>query len=270
MRDPDVLYKTKLSGVFPDAQAIPASTETAKDGSPYSYLNINDLTLGWIQALFYQTGGAVPDGQPEVKDASQIIDLMRQLFNTPEFQQISASGAVVFGKTNHQIELDVSLGNVDIDALDLSDFIGQHVHFYAVGSGNGSIAGGNGVYVNGIFITENTGGVHLWGVSGGLWKADNGVTADYVSTQNIKNYSNGHMEISRTLTVAGTATDAFSVSFSSIPRFRTGVLSAGTSASTFYTESVTSLTSSAINIDVHSNIPDYISKDVSYICEEKY
>lgn len=106
--------------------------------------------------------------------------LMRNETDTYGYE-IAASGAFVQQFANNVVLLDVSIGNVDIDALSLSDFIGQHVHFYAVGSGIGSIAGGNGVYVNGIFITENTGGAHLWGVSGGLWKADNVITADFVS-----------------------------------------------------------------------------------------
>jgi len=106
---------------------------------------------------------------------------------------IDASGPVVPKFSNNVVEMDVSLGNVDIDALDLSDFIGQHVHFYAVGSGIGSIAGGNGVYVNDIFITTNTGGAHGYGVSGGLWKFDNGVTADYFSALRIRQHSNGYM-----------------------------------------------------------------------------
>jgi hypothetical protein len=95
--------------------------------------------------------------------------------------EISASGAFspVFG--HNTVELDTSLGNVDIDPLPLSDFIGQTVHFYAVGSGIASIGGGNGVYVNGVYITENTGGAVCRGVSGGLWRLDNGITADWVS-----------------------------------------------------------------------------------------
>jgi len=120
--------------------------------------------------------------------------LMRNETDTYGYE-ISASGAFIPVFGNSVVELDVSLGNVDISTLNLSDFIGQHIHFYAVGSGIGSIAGGNGVYVNKIFITENTGGAHLWGVSGGLYKVENGITANYASgNYNIIKYSSGKMD----------------------------------------------------------------------------
>lgn len=175
---PDIF--NNIIGTYPNVFAKDATGAGSTDGTEYKKTVVDELLFGWLQKTL-NTVGQTPNGVAETSSTSQIFDAMREAFNTPEFQQIAASGAVVFGKTNHQIELDVSLGNVDISALALSDFIGQHVHFYAVGSGIGSIAGGNGVYVNKIFITENTGGAHLWGVSGGLWTADNGVTADYVS-----------------------------------------------------------------------------------------
>jgi hypothetical protein len=129
--------------------------------------------------------------------------------STVSLKKVSASGPVVFGPVSYEIELDVSLGNVDIDPLPLSDFIGQTVHFYAVGSGIGSIGGGNGVYVNGVYITENTGGAVCRGVSGGLWKLDNGVTADWVSAETrINQYSYGYMILDYNASLDVTTTTA--------------------------------------------------------------
>lgn len=99
-------------------------------------------------------------------------------------QTISASGALTLGFSDHKVEVDVSLGNVAISALPVPDFLGQKLHVFATGSGIASIDGGNGVYANGIFITENTGGAHLESVDNGgtlEWRAVNDVTADWVS-----------------------------------------------------------------------------------------
>lgn len=144
MRTPTVLYDSRVTGVFPDAKAKDASTETAFDGSPSLAINIDDLTLGWLQALL-TLNGDTPDGQPELKDDSQILDNLRQMAAFKELQTIAASGALVFGKRSFSIELDTTGGNLAISTLPLPDFIGQTVDFVVRGAGIATIAAGNGI-----------------------------------------------------------------------------------------------------------------------------
>lgn len=128
---------------------------------------------------------------------SQFYDAFEIMAAVPRKQFVPSSQALVLGKYDWEVEVDLSLGNVAISALPVPDFIGQRVHIYGVGTGIGSIAGGTGLYVNGVFFTENTGGVFLTAVSLTEWRAENGVTADYVSSlRNIKKTSNGDMDIS--------------------------------------------------------------------------
>lgn len=182
MRTFSTLYK-QLTGVFPEVKAKNASTETALDGTDWADINIDDILWGPLQALLNFVS-QTPDGVAETYDTSQIFNAMREAFSTAEKQTITTAGAVVFGKTNHEVEVDLSLGNLAISQLPVPDFIGQKVHIYGVGSGIGSIVGGTGLYANDVFFTENTGGVFLTSISagvGGEWRAENGVSADYLS-----------------------------------------------------------------------------------------
>jgi hypothetical protein len=90
--------------------------------------------------------------------------------------------------------LDTTLGDA-LFTLDPGKFEGQQVHLIADGTGIAELIGGNGIYVNSIFITENTGGAHLkW--TNSKWVAVNEVTADYVDmTQRLKIYANGGLVI---------------------------------------------------------------------------
>ena len=127
---------------------------------------------------------------------SQFYDAFEIMAAVPRKQFVPSSQALVLGKYDWEVEVDLSLGNVAISALPVPDFIGQRVHIYGVGTGIGSIAGGTGLYVNGVFFTENTGGVFLTAVSLTEWRAENGVTADYVSGDyHVIKYANGNMEL---------------------------------------------------------------------------
>ena len=204
MRTFSTLYNNKLTGVFPEVKAKSASTVTAKDGTPFKAINIDDTSWGWIQALL-DFVGQTPDGVAETYDQSQIFNAMREAFSTARKQTLTAAGPVVFGKTNQEVEVDLSLGNLAIDQLPVPDFIGQKVHIYGVGTGIGSIADGTGLYTNGVYFTENTGGVFLTAISTTEWRAENGVTADYVSGGiNVKQFSNGLLESTLSVAFSGT------------------------------------------------------------------
>lgn len=172
MRTPTVLYDSRVTGVFPDAKAKDASTETAFDGSPSLAINIDDLTLGWIQALLTLNGDS-PDGQPELKDDSQILDNMRQMAAFKELKIIAASGALVFGKRSFSVEFDTTGGNLAISALPLPDFRGQTIDFVVRGSGVATIAAGNGITFDQDIRQEKGRSVVAVEVSGALqWELD--------------------------------------------------------------------------------------------------
>ena len=100
-----------------------------------------------------------------------------------EHIDISSSGAITIGYRHYSVDIDVSGGDVSISALDSPVFEGQTIHFIANGANIADIAGGNGIYSNGIFITENTGGAHIESVNvGGIleWRAKYDITADYI------------------------------------------------------------------------------------------
>jgi hypothetical protein len=88
--------------------------------------------------------------------------------------------------------LDTTLGDA-LFTLDPGKFEGQQVHLIVDGTGIAELIGGNGIYVNSIFITENTGGTHLkW--TNSKWVAVNEVTADYVAgSWSIKKCSSGNV-----------------------------------------------------------------------------
>ncbi len=90
--------------------------------------------------------------------------------------------------------LNTSLGDA-LFTLNAGLFEGQQVHLIADGTGVAQLTGGNGIYTNSIYITENTGGAHLkW--TNSQWVAVNEVTADYtVGAQQIYLKPLGHGEI---------------------------------------------------------------------------
>lgn len=116
-----------------------------------------------------------------------------------ELISVSASGAVSLGYANFKIEVDVSVSDISISALPAPSFKGQKIHIYADGSGVCDIAGGNGVYLNGVFVTENTEGAMFEAVSVGgslEWKASGGLSAKYLDVNwDVEQYSDGRMVI---------------------------------------------------------------------------
>jgi len=149
-------------------------------------------------------------GNVKMGDGSTAWNDLAYQHQSPYVQEITSSGSIVFKKTDNEIKVDLSLGNLAIDQLPTPDFIGQKVHIYGVGSGIGSIASGTGLYANGVYFTENTGGVFLTAISLTEWRAENGVTADYMSgTNHLLLSVNGIMETYRNLP-GGVTTDAAS------------------------------------------------------------
>lgn len=106
-------------------------------------------------------------------------------------QTISTTSTITLGPSNHLIELDTSLGAMTA-TLPSGDFIGQQLDVYTTGSGVAQIAG-TGLYTNNIYQTNNTGKLRIvW--TGSEWRADNQVTADYVSSgTDVQQWSNGRI-----------------------------------------------------------------------------
>ena len=111
-----------------------------------------------------------------------------KLLSTYTIQQnLSDGDTITVGWQHIKGVIDVSLGNATLGgSIPVPKFLGQKGHFVAEGTGIAEIPSGNGLYVNSVFITENTGGLHIEAVddgAGGLvWSAFNGVTADYDDT----------------------------------------------------------------------------------------
>jgi hypothetical protein len=103
--------------------------------------------------------------------------LMRNETDTyKHFIDSSITFTPVFGKT--LLEIDTTLGNRIVPISD-GVFVGQEIDVYTGGSGKSSFSG-TGLYVNNIEQTSNTGILKIeW--TGSEWRADNKVTADYVS-----------------------------------------------------------------------------------------
>ncbi len=117
--------------------------------------------------------------------------------DTYKYDVSSAGGALAPKFSNNIAEVDASLGNVSITLAD-PEFVGQRIRIFANGTGIVDVAG-TGLYANNVYITENTGGMSAEAVevSGAYeWRADNGVTADYVSGgQRAVFYGNGLVDL---------------------------------------------------------------------------
>lgn len=133
-----------ITGTFPDVTAKAASGTSAKDGTEWKTTAVDNFWFGPIQALF-NLFSKTPDGVTESKDASQILELWRQLAAYKELQTATTSDALVFGDKSYSIELDCSSGNLSIPTLPLPDFRGQTIDFVVTGAGTGTIAAGSGI-----------------------------------------------------------------------------------------------------------------------------
>lgn len=118
--------------------------------------------------------------------------LMRNETDTyKHFINSSIAFTPVFGKT--LLEIDTNLGNRTVPIAN-GVFIGQEISVYTSGTGRSTMSG-TGLYINGIVQTSNTGILKLkW--NGTEWRADNVITADWVSGPLIiKQSSTGNSEI---------------------------------------------------------------------------
>ena len=107
------------------------------------------------------------------------ISLENLLISLSESIEASDGDSISVTSKNTEITIDVSTADASI-SLGSGAFIGQTVHIVADGNNIAQVTGGNGIYVNSIYITSNTGGAHLtW--NGSQWDAVNEVTADYES-----------------------------------------------------------------------------------------
>ncbi len=140
---------------------------------------------------------------------------LKYLIATPLVTEITASGSLTIGTRNRIFKVDLSSGNISINQLAVPSFVGQTIHIYGEGSGLGDIAGGTGLYSNGVYFTENTGGVFLTAISLTEWRAKEGLTANYVSGgQTIHKTASGDM-----INFGSTATTSpqvYSVAFVSV------------------------------------------------------
>lgn len=126
---------------------------------------------------------------------------------------------------NNHLICDVSGGNITI-TLSNPTFAGQKCHIIADGSGIAKVTN-TALYANGVYITENTGGLWLECVNNGgtlEWKAENGITAGYTSSSSrVLQYSNGRCVQSKNQPVVFSSVSAlkgtftFTVNFTSTP-----------------------------------------------------
>lgn len=124
----------------------------------------------------------------------------------------SGGGNVTPTKSKTIITVDVSVSDQTI-TLNAGTLAGQTVHVKASGSGILTLTGGNGIYVNDIFITSNTGGAHLeW--DGTEWDAVNEITAKYtVGVQKIILGSQRYMKIVDTDNYVTDINGSFSITY---------------------------------------------------------
>lgn len=184
MRDLSTLYDAKVTGVFPEVKAKSATSPTAKDGSPYKAINIDDLQFGWLQALFYKLG-ATPNGVPEVFDTSQIVDLLTNLASFREPETITSGGALDPAGFSRLYNLDGSLGIFTVELAD-GTFNGQVVELYCDEATTGNLFyKGTGIYDGaGSTGTPLSPGYKIrlvWSTLAARWTYENVITADYVS-----------------------------------------------------------------------------------------
>ncbi len=123
-----------------------------------SILNRND----WLSTGVYEIGDLARDQgivwvsntaantnlQPSANQDKWDIAYARTLK-----QAVSASGAVTFGYAHYKNEVTLT-GTIAISALPVPNFIGQEIEFVGTGSGEGTIATGNGVYSEGVTFTS--------------------------------------------------------------------------------------------------------------------
>lgn len=216
MRDLSTLYDAKVTGAFPSVKAKAATSPTAKDGSPYKAINIDDLTIGWLQALFHKLG-ATPNGSPEVFDNSQIVDLLSNLASFREPETITAGGALDPAGFSRLYNLDGSLGIFTITLAD-GTFNGQTVELYNEEASTGQIFyKGTGIYdgggATGTPLSPGFSIVLKWSTLAGRWIYESVVTADYASGGfKVMQYSGGLVNfdaVSSTILINGAIAGIF-------------------------------------------------------------
>lgn len=124
--------------------------------------------------------------------------------------QIENSGSIPIGFSNIHVEFASFSGDINISTLDIPKFLGQKITFQMIGSsGRTIIAGGNGIYSNGIEMSDAK-FLQIESVfdefSGLKWKAIDVVTCDRSivdssTTFYIKKWSSGRLSVK----ISGTA-----------------------------------------------------------------
>jgi len=208
MRDFSTLYAGRVTGAFPDQKAIASTTATAKDGTPYKKINIDDLTIVPISALFNFLG-ITPDGQPEEFDASQVFNAYRKLSDYVVPETVNATQTLDLAGFSRLFEADTSLMDITLTVPD-PDYAGQKCIItpiddgicYVRGSGTidadgykSGIYDGNGN--TGLYVTKNH-KAELIGVEKGgvlVWQVTVEETADFIDgTERIVMKSSGRMK----------------------------------------------------------------------------
>lgn len=205
MRDISTIYNGELIGTFPNLLAKNATTETSFDGTPWLDLNIDDMLLGPMQALF-DFLGQIPDGVAEIAGTSQVLDMWREMAAVKIRTVVNTTQTLTLNRYNEIFISDTSLGGNDLTVPDPL-FIGHEVDIPCEGSGL-TYAIGSGSLVAGkrSGIWDGAGGLGT-PISDGLslklrakslteWDVVNEVTADYVSVNTrIRQHSTGFMEL---------------------------------------------------------------------------
>lgn len=166
----DYILTTQLKYLFQNG--IPEYLDTEEYYPGISFCQDEGIVWGLKSGQASPTTGQKPSAN---------LDKWDPISSKVNKQEVSASGSLTFGFAHQEIEIDTSGGDISINALPAPNFIGQKVHIFAIGSGAIDIAGGNGIYTNGVYISENTDGLYIEGTDvGGVleWKAKNTITYD--------------------------------------------------------------------------------------------
>lgn len=144
---------------------------------------------GWKEDRVYPLLGYTED-QGMIWQSDEVDNINQQpstnqdkwkVVSAPKTQQIVFdTEAIAIGWDEPTAIVDTVLGNVTIQVIPPPKYKGQKLTVYSEGTGVVFIPTGNGLYSGGVYISPGKKAT-FEGIGGGLWVADNVVTADYIN-----------------------------------------------------------------------------------------
>jgi hypothetical protein len=171
-------------------------------------------------ALFTQLGDTPDNYTGQANKLVKVNSLATELEFIPKVETIYATDGVAITVPNNSdfvVLLDTSLGDASVPNF-VGKFNGQKCTVISDGSGVATNEGGNGDYVNGVFVSPEATGLSYkkeW-LNGG-WKAVNEVTAVITILDTNQITSKGYMTTIGTENVTGSLTKIFDIPFSTVP-----------------------------------------------------